>query len=86
MTAALQPLHWLPVMYRIEYRLLTRHCVSRSARSNAGLQRLANHHRTYVSRGALRSANRELLAVAYSNLERYGLRLFSRAGPTQWNA
>ena len=40
----------------------------------------------YVPRRALRSADRALLVVPRHNLERYGRRSFSRAGPTLWNA
>ena len=42
MTAALQPLHWLPVKYRIEYKLLVI-CVSRPTRADAGVHCLADH-------------------------------------------
>ena len=40
----------------------------------------------YVPRRALRSADRSLLVVPRYNLERYGRRSFSHAGPTLWNA
>ena len=40
----------------------------------------------YESRKTLRSAGQALLTVPWQNLERYGRRLFSCAGPTMWNA
>ena len=38
------------------------------------------------TRVELHSADRALLVVPRHNLERYGRRSFSRAGPTLWNA
>ena len=42
MTAALQPLQWLPVKYRIEYKLLVI-CVSPPTGADAGVHCLADH-------------------------------------------
>ena len=76
MTAALQQLHWLPVKYRIEYKILVIVFRARHERTPAYIASVIT---PYVTRRALRSANRH-------NLERYGRRSFSRAGPTLWNA
>jgi hypothetical protein len=83
MTAALQQLHWLPVKYRIEYKILV--IVFRALRDRTPTY-IASLITPYVPRRALRSADRALLAVPRYNLERYGRRSFSRAGPTLWNA
>ena len=40
----------------------------------------------FVQRLALRSADRALLTIPRHNLEHYGRRSLSRAGPTVWNA
>ena len=83
MTAALEQLHWLPVRYRIEYTILV--IVFRALRDRMPTY-IASLITPYVPRRALRSADRALLVVPRHNLERYGRRSFSRAGPTLWNA
>ena len=83
MTAALKQLHWLPGKYRIEYKMLVIVFRSLHERTPAYIASLIT---PYVSRRALRSADRALLVVPRHNLERYGRRSFSRAGPTLWNA
>ena len=83
MTAALKQLHWLPVRYRIEYKILV--IVFRALRDRTPTY-IASLITPYVPRRALRSADRALLVVPRHNLERYGRRSFSRAGPTLWNA
>ena len=83
MTAVLQQLHWLPVKYRIEYKLLVIVFRALHDRTPAYLASLIT---PYVPRRALRSADRALLTVPRHNLEHYGRRSFSRAGPTLWNS
>lgn len=83
MTAVLQQLHWLPVKYRIEYKLLVIVFRALHDRTPAYLASLIT---LYVPRRALRSADRGLLTVPRHNLEHYGRRSFSRAGPTLWNS
>ena len=83
MTAALQQLHWLPVKYRIKYKILVIVFRALHERTPAYIASLIT---PYVPRRALRSADRALLVVPRHNLERYGRRSFSRAGPTLWNA
>ena len=63
---------------------VTRHCVSRLHDRTPAY--IASLIMPYVRRRALRSADRALLAIPRYNLERYGRRSFSRAGPTQCNA
>ena len=83
MTAALEQLHWLLVKYRIEYKILVIVFRALHERTPAYIASLIT---PYVPRRALRSADRALLVVPRHNLERYGRRSFSRAGPTLWNA
>ena len=83
MTAALKQLHWLPVKYRIEYKILVIVFRALHERTPAYIVSLIT---PYVPRRALGSADRALLVVPRHNLERYGRRSFSRAGPTLWNA
>ena len=83
MTAVLQQLHWLPVKYRIEYKLLV---IVFRAPHNRTPACLASFITPCVPRGALRSADGALLPVPRHNPEHYGRRSFSRAGPTLWNA
>ena len=83
MTAALEQLHWLPVRYRIEYKILV--IAFRALRDRMPTY-IASLITPYEPRRTLRSAGRALLVVPRHNLERYGRRSFSRAGPTLWNA
>ena len=77
MTAAMEQLHWLPVIrYRIEYNILV--IVFRALRDRTPMY-IASLITPYVPRRALRSADRALLVVPRHNLERYGRRSFSRA-------
>ncbi|KAK2185638.1 hypothetical protein NP493_229g02039 [Ridgeia piscesae] len=83
MTAAFEQLHWRPVKYRIEYKIIVN--VFRALHDRT-LMYIASLITLYVPRRALRSADRALLVVPRYNLVRYGRRSFSRAGPTLWNA
>ena len=83
MTAALPQLHWLPVKYRIEYKILV--IVFRALHDRMTTY-FASLIPPYVPCRALRSADRALLVVPRYILVRYGRRSFSRTGPTLWNA
>ena len=83
MTAALKQLHWLPVKWRVEYKLLV--LVFRALHDQTPAY-LASLITPYVPNRALRSAGQALLTVPRHNLERYGRRSFSCAGPILWNA
>ena len=82
MTAVLQQLHWLPVKYRIEYKLLIIVFRALHVRTPAYLASLVT---PYVPPLVLQSADRAILTVPRHNLEHYDRRSFSRAGPTLWN-
>ena len=83
MTAALQQLHWLPVAYRIQFKLLT--LVHGAIHANTP-RYLADRVSAYVPSRSLRSTDQSLLVVPRVNLERFGRRAFSCAGPSLWNA
>ena len=83
MTAVLQQLHLLPVKYRIEYKLLVIVFRALHDRTPAYPASLIT---PYVPHRALRSADPALLTVPRHNLEHYGRRSISRAGPTLWNS
>ena len=81
-TPVLFDLYWLPIRQRIQFKLLllVYRCI---------------HHLTpaylmdlvpYVPAKSLRSAEQNLLTVKRYNLERFGRRSFSVAGPSLWNA
>ena len=80
-TPALIDLHWLPVQYRIQYKilLLVFKCVH-----GEGPVYLSSLLQRYQPSRALRSANQLLLREKPSH-KRYGDRAFSVAGPKLWN-
>ena len=83
MTAALQRLHWLPVAYRIRFKLLT----LMHAAIHANTPRyLADRVSAYNPSRCLRSADQSLLVVPRVHSERFGRRAFSVAGPSLWNS
>ena len=77
MTAALSELHWLPIAQRIECKVLT---LMHGAVHNGTPQYLSDRISTF------RSESQSLAVVPRINLEHYGRRAFSCAGPTLWNA
>ena len=80
---SLQRLHWLPVAYRIRFKLLT----LMHAAIHANTPRyLADRVSAYNPSRSLRSADLSLLVVPRVNSERFGRRAFSVAGPSLWNS
>lgn len=82
-TPVLRSLHWLPIPYRIQYKLclLTYHCLHETA--PAYLSELLNPHTT--SR-CLRSASSHFLHQPRTKLSTMGGRAFQAAAPRLWNA
>ena len=82
-TPVLFDLHWLPIRQRIQFKLLllVYRCIHHLA--PAYLMDLVV---PYVPARSLRSAEQNLLTVKRYNLERFGRRSFSVAGPSLWNA
>ena len=83
MTAALSELHWLPIAQRIERKVLT---LMHGAVHNGTPHYLSDRISTYTPARTLRSESQSLAVVPRINLEHYGRRAFSCAGPTLWNA
>ena len=83
MTVALRQLHWLPIRQRIQFKVLT---LMHGAVHNRTPRYLSDRIVPHAPSRSLRSATKSLVAVPRINLERYGRRSFSCAGPTLWNA
>ena len=82
-TPVLFALHWLPIRQRIQFKLLL--LVYRCTHQLAPAY-LTDLVVPYVPARSLRSAELNLFVVKRYNLERYGRRSFSVAGPSLWNA
>ena len=82
-TAVLQHLHWLTVKWRIYYKIVVLVFRALHGLAPAYVTTLIT---SYEPRRALRSAGTALLCVPRHNLERYGRRSFSCAGPALWNS
>lgn len=82
-TPHLKSLHWLPIIQRVEYKLITLTFKSVHGLAPTYLSDLIT---TYVPSRQLRSANQGLLNVPSYNLKGYGFRSFRVAGPTLWNS
>ena len=82
-TPVLFALHWLSIRQRIQFKLLL--LVYRCTHQLAP-DYLTDLVVPYVPARSLRSADLNLLTVMRYNLERYGRRSFSVAGPSLWNA
>ena len=81
-TPILTSLHWLPVQFRIEYKLnlLTFKCLNGLAP-----EYLATKLRYYKPSRLLRSVDQSLLVEPRANQKTYGDRSFSVAAPRLWN-
>ena len=81
-TPVLFKLHWLPVRYRIEFKLLV---LMYQAVHHLGPAYLTSLVTPYAPTRSLRSAAHRSLTIPRYNLQRYGRRAFSVAGPSLWN-
>ena len=81
-TPILQSLHWLPVAYRIDFKLLliTFKCLNGKAP-----QYLTSRIQRYRPARSLRSADQYLLSEPRANMRTYGDRVFSVVAPRLWN-
>ena len=82
-TVVLRRLHWLPVKWRINYKIVVLVFRALHGMAPAYVSTLIT---PYEPRRALRSTGSALLCVPRHNLERYGRRSFSCAGPVLWNS
>ena len=80
---ALFHLHWLPVAYRVHFKLLL--LVYKSL-NNQGPQYIQEYLQPYSVTGHdLRSCDQGLLKIPRTNFKTFGDRAFARSGPFLWN-
>ena len=82
-TPILIDLHWLPVEYRIRYKILT--LTHKSVHQDSPLY-LQNFVKRRTINRTLRSNSKRRLEQPTYNLKSYGLRSFQVAAATEWNA
>lgn len=81
-TPVLIDLHWLPVQYRIIFKILLMVYKALNKMAPSYLSDLLNNR---TSKHSLRSISKELLTEPCSRLKTYGDRSFSVAAPRLWN-
>ncbi len=82
-TPVLKELHWLPVPYRIQYKILVHTYNSLHNRSPAYIKDMLNIYRPSRT---LRSQNSLTLVTPRTKTVTYGRRCFSHAATSLWNA
>ncbi len=82
-TLVLRSLHWLPVRYRVNFKILLLVFKSLNGLAPAYLSDLLTEHQPLLS---LRSSNQRLLCIPKLKLKCRGDRAFSVAAPRLWNA
>jgi hypothetical protein len=80
----LRRLHWLPVLQRTHFKILT--MVFRCVQGNAPLYLSSLIEPHSQPRPGLRSSGSRNLSIPTAQTAHYGERAFSRLGPTLWNA
>ena len=81
-TSILKELHWLPVKYRIEFKVLL---LTYKALHGEGPEYLRNLLDWYRPGRMLRSSLELMLSVPVTNLATYGDRAFCASAPALWN-
>lgn len=81
-TPVLQDLHWLPIEYRIQYKILMLTFKALHSEAPMYIQELLEERRSVR---ALRSNDALLLQVPRMKTSRFGERAFISAAPTLWN-
>jgi hypothetical protein len=84
-TAALHQLHWLPVEYRIQFKLCVLMFQLHTGHGPSYLMELMQATASLPGRSRLRSASSHRYELPRLNLV-FGRRAFSYAGPAAWNA
>ena len=82
-TPVLASLHWLPVRYRIQYKLLL---ITYKALNDTAPSYIVDLIHSKPTTRTLRSNNKCLLHVPRCYTKSYGERAFSRAAPLLWNS
>jgi len=81
-TPILKKLHWLPVVFRIEYKVLL---LCFKSLNGLGPKYLSNLLMPYIPKRNLRSSDKKLLIEPKFRLQTYGGRAFSVYAPRIWN-
>ena len=81
-TPTLLNLHWLPIHYRIVFKILL---ITYNALNNLTPSYIRDLLTPYVSSRQLGSSSKNLLVIPHYNLKTYGARSFSVAAPTLWD-
>ena len=81
-TPILFNLHWLPINYRIIFKILL---ITYKALNDLAPSYVRDLLTPYTPSRQLRSSSKELLSIPRFNLKTYGARSFSVAAPTLWN-
>jgi hypothetical protein len=81
-TPILKQLHWLPIKFRILFKILliTYRCLH-----NLAPEYITDLISIYTPSRSLRSSDLQLLAVPKTRLKSYGDRCFAAAAPREWN-
>lgn len=82
-TPVLKDLHWLPVYYRIKFKILTHTFKALSGQSPRYIKELLEVYRPVRD---LRSQNSRTLVVPKTRTNQYGNRSFKFAAPNLWNS
>ena len=82
-TPILRSLHWLPICFRIHFKVLA---ITYRALHGQAPEYIMDLIHPYVASRSLRSSNQDLLAVPRSRLKTKGDRAFAFVAPTLWNS
>ena len=82
-TPILAALHWLPVSFRVDFKILL---ITFKARQDLAPSYISAMLKPYMPERTLRSANKALLVPYAANLVTMGGRAFTARAPMLWNA
>lgn len=83
MTPILESLHWLPVSFRVDFKVLMLTYKALQGQTPHYLSKLL---KVYTPRRALRSFDLDLLSVPPTRMRSMGDRAFSTYAPKLWNS
>ena len=82
-TPVLSMLHWLPIKFRIQFKVLV---LTYKALHGQAPVYISDLLQPYITNRSLRSSNQGLLVVPRTRLKTKGDRSFEVVAPTLWNA
>ena len=82
-TPVLKKLHWLPIQYRIQYKILVHTYNALNGRAHVYIKDMLDVH---TPSRTLRSQNSLILVTPRIRTVTYGKRQFNHAAPSLWNA